>query len=69
MGRMKEVFMDLREQQTERDYFEMITEEEFEKYVYNKYGRGITGKMILLNGETNLNKVVATLPQDKIELK
>lgn len=56
MGKMKNAFMEIRERQCQDnndDYFELISEEEFEAYVRKKYGYGLTGRMILLGGEKN----------------
>jgi len=58
MSRMKEVFMEIRERQCQDqndDYFELISEQEFEDYVHRKYGWGLTGRMMISNGETSLN--------------
>jgi hypothetical protein len=55
MGRMKEIAMEIRERQLNDpndDYFELITEEEFENYIRSKYGYGIAGTMKLAQGET-----------------
>jgi len=55
MGMMKEVFMDIRELQCKDetdDYFELISEEEFENYMHQKYGHALSYRMMLQNGET-----------------
>ena len=55
MGKMKEVFMDIRAKQVQDDtddYFELISEEEFENYIRRKYGYGVAGTMMLAHGET-----------------
>lgn len=54
MGKMKEAFMEIREKQCQDetdDYFELITEEEFEDYMRKKYGNNLTFRMMLQNGE------------------